>query len=103
MTRPSDNAQVADRMALRDKYKAERDKRLVPGRAAVLDLTDSRYSAYLDDPYTPRIARESMASDVDVVIVGGGFSGLLVGARLKEAGLKDIRIVEKAGVAIPVL
>ena len=33
----------------------------------------------------------------DVVIIGGGFGGLLAGARLREAGVNDIRIIEKGG------
>jgi len=31
------------------------------------------------------------------VIIGGGFSGMLAGARLREAGVKDIRILEAGG------
>jgi cyclohexanone monooxygenase len=31
---------------------------------------------------------------VEVAIIGGGFSGLLAGARLREAGIEDIRIIE---------
>jgi cation diffusion facilitator CzcD-associated flavoprotein CzcO len=32
-----------------------------------------------------------------VVIVGGGFGGLLAAARLHESGVEDIRIIEKGG------
>jgi len=32
-----------------------------------------------------------------VVIIGGGFGGLLAGARLREAGVDKIRIIEKGG------
>ena len=32
-----------------------------------------------------------------MVVIGGGFGGLLAGARLREAGVKDIRIIEKGG------
>lgn len=38
-----------------------------------------------------------MADDVTVAFVGGGFAGLLTAARLKEAGIDDVRIVEKGG------
>jgi cyclohexanone monooxygenase len=31
------------------------------------------------------------------VIIGGGFGGLLVGARLREAGIEGIRVIEKGG------
>ncbi|HVV24626.1 MAG TPA: NAD(P)/FAD-dependent oxidoreductase, partial [Pseudonocardiaceae bacterium] len=32
-----------------------------------------------------------------VVFIGGGFAGLVTGARLKEAGVGDVRIIEKGG------
>ena len=35
--------------------------------------------------------------EVDVVVIGGGFGGLLAGARLKEAGITDVHIIEKGG------
>ena len=34
---------------------------------------------------------------MDVAIIGGGFGGLLSGARLRQAGIRDIRIIEKGG------
>ena len=32
-----------------------------------------------------------------MAIIGGGFGGLLMGGRLREAGFDDIRVIEKAG------
>src|SRR5204863_1962674 len=53
---------------------------------------------YIDDPYVePGFTRKPLTDAVDVVIVGGGFGGLLAAARLREAGVKDIRIIEKGG------
>jgi cyclohexanone monooxygenase len=34
---------------------------------------------------------------VTVAFIGGGFAGLVTGARLKEAGVSDVRIIEKGG------
>ena len=34
---------------------------------------------------------------LDVIIIGGGFGGLLAGARLRQAGVQSIRVIEKAG------
>ncbi|HIG38229.1 MAG TPA: FAD-binding protein, partial [Candidatus Poseidoniales archaeon] len=52
---------------------------------------------YIDDPYieTP-IEREPLSDEIDIVIIGGGFGGLLAGARLREAGIENIRMIEKA-------
>ncbi len=87
-----------DPEAVHAKYLAERDKRLVPGRAAIRDLTTDEYFAhYRDDPFTKFIERDPIAEDADVVIVGGGIAGLLAGARLRKAGVERIRIVDQAG------
>jgi cation diffusion facilitator CzcD-associated flavoprotein CzcO len=87
-----------DPEAVRAKYLAERDKRLVPHRADIRDLrTDEHFAQYRDDPFRPLIERDPVADDVDVVIVGGGIAGLLAGARLRQAGLERIRIIDQAG------
>jgi cyclohexanone monooxygenase len=86
-----------DKEALRRKYREERDKRLRPdGNDQYLRLT-GRFSRYLDDPYTPRIERDPKTDHVTFAFIGGGFAGLVTGARLKEAGVEDVRIVEKGG------
>ncbi len=51
----------------------------------------------LDDRYAERFDREPCFDDVTVALIGGGFSGLCVGARLKEAGVDDVRIIEVGG------
>src|SRR5580693_9436373 len=87
-----------DPEAVRAKYLAERDKRLVPGRATIRDLqTDEYFAHYRDDPHTPVVEREPVADDVDVVIVGGGIAGVLAGAHLRMAGIERIRIIDQAG------
>jgi cyclohexanone monooxygenase len=86
-----------DPVALRQKYKEEREKRLrEDGNEQYIEVK-GEFSRYVDDPYVERIEREPVADDVDVVVIGGGFGGLLAGARLREAGVKDIRIIEKGG------
>src|SRR5215472_4010431 len=86
-----------DTEALRRKYAEERDKRLRPdGNDQYLRLT-GELAHYLDDPYTPRVEREPLTDHVTVAFIGGGFAGLVTGARLREAGVDDIRIIEKGG------
>ncbi|GAA3441417.1 flavin-containing monooxygenase [Planomonospora venezuelensis] len=88
---------AVDKEALRRKYRQERDKRLRPdGNDQYLRLT-GRFAHYLDDPYTPKVPREPRTDHVTVAFIGGGFAGLVTGARLKEAGVGDVRIVEKGG------
>ena len=82
---------------LRAKYRAERDKRLRDeGNEQYVEVS-GRFAHFVDDPYVERSEREPLKDDVDVVVIGGGFGGLLAGARLREAGVEDIRIIEKGG------
>ncbi|MEJ6704443.1 MAG: flavin-containing monooxygenase [Pseudomonadales bacterium] len=86
-----------DPVALREKYRLEREKRLrEDGNEQYIEVKDD-FSRYLDDPYVAPIKRDPVSDEVDVLVIGGGFGGLLAGARLKEAGIKDVRIVEKGG------
>ena len=90
-------ARPIDKAALLAKYIAERDKRLrADGNAQYLPLT-GRFAHYLDDPYTPVAARTPKTDHVTFAFVGGGFAGLVTCARLVEAGIRDLRIVEKGG------
>jgi cation diffusion facilitator CzcD-associated flavoprotein CzcO len=90
-------SQSIDKEALRRKYLDERDKRLRPdGNDQYLRL-EGRLAHYLDDPYTPRTERSPKTDHVTFAFVGGGFAGLVTGARLVEAGISDVRIIEKGG------
>src|SRR3954463_5231449 len=83
---------------LREKYREERDKRVRPdGNEQYVEVT-AEFSNYVDDPYVePGFTREPLFDEVDVAIIGGGFGGLLMGARLRQAGVERIRLIEKAG------
>ena len=84
--------------ALRDKYREERDKRLRPeGNEQYVEIT-AEFSDYVEDPYVePGFTREPLFDEVEVAIIGGGFGGLLMGARLREAGFERIRLIDRAG------
>ena len=83
---------------LRKKYRTERDKRLRgDGNEQYQEVTGD-FSRYVDDPYVDQgFSREPLQDEVECIVVGGGFGGLLTGARLTEAGLKRVRIIEKGG------
>ncbi|TDJ29319.1 MAG: NAD(P)/FAD-dependent oxidoreductase [Gammaproteobacteria bacterium] len=84
--------------ALRAKYRTERDKRLRDdGNEQYLQVT-GKFAHFVGDPYVePGFSREPLTDEVDVVVIGGGFGGLLAAARLREAGVTDLRIIEKGG------
>ncbi len=82
---------------LRAKYRYERDKRLrEDGNAQYQEVADE-FASYTDDPYTEWVERDPLHDEVQVAIIGGGFGGLLMGGRLREAGFDDIRVIEQAG------
>ena len=86
-----------DPTALKNKYLHERDKRLRDdGNDQYVEVTGD-YSNYVDDPYAERIERDAKFDAVEIVIIGGGFGGLMMGGRLREAGHKDIRVIEQGG------
>jgi cation diffusion facilitator CzcD-associated flavoprotein CzcO len=88
---------TVDKDALKRKYAEERDKRLRPdGNDQYVRLT-GQLAHYLEDPYTPPAEREPVRDHVTVAFIGGGLAGLVTGARLVEAGVDDVRIVEKGG------
>jgi cyclohexanone monooxygenase len=85
-----------DPAALKARYLAERDRRIRPdGNEQYIDI--SRFAHYLDDPYVERKERAPLFDEVEVIVIGGGFGGQLAAARLKEAGVADVRIIEKGG------
>ena len=84
--------------ALHAKYLAERDKRLREDGIGQYVEVKAEYSHYIDDPYVePGFTREPVFDEVEFAVIGGGFGGLLMGARLREAGFESIRMVENAG------
>jgi cation diffusion facilitator CzcD-associated flavoprotein CzcO len=84
--------------AVRTKYLAERDRRLIDGRADIRDLAhDEMFAKFRNDPFIPYAEREKVSDDVDVVIVGGGMAGILAGVELRKAGVERIRIIDQAG------
>lgn len=83
--------------ALRRKYREERDKRLrEDGNDQYIEVLGD-FAHYAEDPYTARVDRPAFTDEVEVAIIGGGFGGLLAGARLREAGVEDLRLIEKGG------
>ena len=87
-----------DPEALRKKYRKERDKRLRQDGNDQYQEVSGEFSYFAEDPYLEEtIEREPLMDEVEVVIIGGGFGGMLAGARLREAGIDDFRIIEKGG------
>ena len=80
--------------SLERKYQEEREKRLRAARQYLAVEKDSKFDV---DPYAgPPPARDSVVADHDVVILGGGFAGMVAAIHLKAVGVEDLCIIEKA-------
>jgi cation diffusion facilitator CzcD-associated flavoprotein CzcO len=86
-----------DPAALREKYVAERTKRLRPDGNSQYREVAGELARFENDHYVKPITRPALHEELDAVIVGGGFGGLLAAARLQQVGITETRIIEKAG------
>ncbi|MBX3027741.1 NAD(P)/FAD-dependent oxidoreductase [bacterium] len=96
MTNQTEHAHLSqsERDALRVRYRQERDKRLRPdGNDQYIEPT-GRFAHFLDDPHAQRAERAPRHDEVTVAFIGGGFAGLVTGARLKQAGIDDFLLIE---------
>ncbi|MDV7217111.1 flavin-containing monooxygenase [Streptomyces prunicolor] len=88
----------AELAALRRRYRLERERRVRPDGARQYRSTDAEFGYYAADPYVDEVTeREPLRDTVDVAVIGGGFGGILTGARMRQQGLERVRIIEKGG------
>lgn len=87
-----------DPQQLSERYRDEREKRVRADAEAqfVAVGNDSPFAnKYLeDDPYSDPVEREAIRDVRDVIIIGGGWVGMMTAARLSQAGITDVRIIE---------
>ncbi|MCX2931149.1 NAD(P)/FAD-dependent oxidoreductase [Mycobacterium sp. CVI_P3] len=83
--------------ALRARYAREREVRLrADGIAQYVEVAGD-FAGFARDPWSDQPpTRDPLTDEVDVAIIGAGFGGLLTGARLRELGVRSIRLIDKA-------
>ncbi|MEM7273613.1 MAG: NAD(P)/FAD-dependent oxidoreductase [Actinomycetota bacterium] len=83
---------------IKARYAEERELRLgyrPPGTEQYL-AAEGSLADYERDPHIADVEpRDPIEDTVEVLLIGGGFSALLTSARLREAGVERIRIVER--------
>lgn len=83
---------------LRERYRVERERRVRPEGPGQYRSTAAEFGYFAADPYVDEVAeREPLHDVVDVAIVGGGFGGILAGARLRGQGVARVRVIDKGG------
>ena len=87
-----------DPEALTERYRLERDKRIRDdAETQFMQVTnDSPFAnKYLtEDPYAEHVERAPLTDTREVIVIGGGWVGMMTAARLVQAGVSDVRIVE---------
>ena len=86
---------------IKQKFAEARDLRLSyrpDGRAQYTSDLTGELARYEIDPHVGEPEPRAPINDVvECLFIGGGFSALLTAARLREKGVKSIRIVERGG------
>lgn len=91
-------AEEIDIPALREKYLHERDKRVrSEGQAQYARPAGGQVADYSADPHMPVAPREAVSEELDVVVLGAGWGGILASYHLTQAGVTDIRNIDQAG------
>lgn len=94
----SDHTTPSNTDDLHRKYLEERDKRLrSDGNTQFIEAKGAFADLAQDTHITTPLARPRLTEDVDVLIVGAGFGGMLTAAELRKAGVDSFRIVDIAG------
>jgi cyclohexanone monooxygenase len=59
---------------------------------------EGAFSKYLEDPYSvDPVPREALTDECEILVIGAGFSGILLWQKLRAAGFVDVRFCEKGG------
>jgi cation diffusion facilitator CzcD-associated flavoprotein CzcO len=84
--------------ALHEKYRQERDRRLRREGQKQYVKTESDFAAsYEADPHMPVVPRAPISEELDVAVLGAGFSGIMAGVHLRNAGVRNVRHIDHAG------
>lgn len=96
--KPTQTPDNLDIPSLRERYRQERDLRLQSeGQKQYVRPIGEFADTYEVDPHMPVTPRDPISEDLDVAILGGGWSGLLTGYHLKNAGVTSFRHIDHAG------
>ncbi len=84
--------------SLRAKYRVEREKRLSDrGQTQYVRPTGQVVEDYVADPHLPTIERAPISEEIDVVVLGAGWGGILASYHLTKMGVSNFRNVDTAG------
>jgi cyclohexanone monooxygenase len=95
---PTATPGALDLPALREKYRQERERRVrADGQYQYLKTEKDFADSYEADPHMPVLPRAPLSEDLDVAVLGGGFTGILAAVHLCKAGVGNFRILDHGG------
>jgi cation diffusion facilitator CzcD-associated flavoprotein CzcO len=95
---PTQTPHEIDIPSLREKYRHERDKRMrADGQKQYFRPTGPVAGSYAADPHKPIQPRAPISEDIDVIVLGAGWGGIMAAYHLTQAGVTNFRNVDTAG------
>src|SRR3546814_7278319 len=96
---PTQTPTDIDIPGLREKYRQERNKRLRPEgqKQYVRPAGKSPVAEYSADPHTPVVPRDPISEEIDAVVLGAGWGGIMAAYHLTKAGVSNFRNIDTAG------
>jgi len=86
---------------IREKYRIEREKRLRADGTRQFKAITGEFADFDRDPFSdPNFTRPAVTEEVEVVIVGAGFGGMLAAYNLQKAGITNFRMIDLAGTSV---
>ncbi|MBU6206688.1 MAG: NAD(P)/FAD-dependent oxidoreductase, partial [Alphaproteobacteria bacterium] len=91
-------ADTIDIDALRAKYAAEKAKRVrKDGQAQYTRPTGDILPDFAADPHMPQAARAPISEEIDALVLGAGWGGIMASYYLTKEGVSNIRNIDTAG------
>jgi cation diffusion facilitator CzcD-associated flavoprotein CzcO len=95
---PSDSDAIDPVAEARERYQREREKRMRDDGLAQYKEFTGEFEDFDRDPWVePGFTREPVIEERLALIVGAGFGGMLTSVELTRSGIRDFRIIDKAG------
>jgi len=95
---PTVTPENVDIPAMREKYLRERARRLrSDGQQQYFRPVGKVATDYVADPHQPVVPRAPISEDIEVLILGAGWGGIMAAYHLTQAGVTNFRNVDTAG------
>ncbi len=95
---PTQTPVSIDIPAMREKYRQERDKRMRrEGQKQYFRPMGEVVANFAADPHKPVVPRAPISEEIDVIVLGAGWGGIMASYHLTQAGVTNFRNVDTAG------